>query len=200
MTDFRTFRSGFLGRQAADRWTCIWSNLLNLIICTLSFSASKCVSLSETHTYSLPGFLSGSHPSFCLPHTLALCNTPLISNSFPEILHSNYQRRVRGTFSLWCTFGIFQIKGGTISSWHIINYTCRSFLLGRSSDTLENKSPDVVLNQRDIACEAGITWKCEQMAFLKAGVWSEAPLHQEPKQYWLSTTPLLLLPAFFFLN
>lgn len=45
----------------------------------------------------------------------------------------------------------------TISSWHIINYTCRSFPLGRSSDTLENKSPDVVLNQRDTACEAGIS-------------------------------------------
>lgn len=119
----------------------------------------------HTHTHSIPGFVAGSHPSFCLPHTLALCNTWLISNSFQEPLHSNYQRRVRGKVSswdraahspLWSISEYFKSRE-TISSWHIINYTCRSFPLGRSSDTLENKSPDVVLNQRPTACEAGIS-------------------------------------------
>ena len=108
------------------------------------------VCLSHTHIL-FQGFVAGSHPSFCLPHTLALRNTRLISNSFLEPLHSNYQRRAgekassrdqRGTLSLLVHLGIFQIKGKTISSWHIINYTCRGFPLGRSSDTLENKSLD----------------------------------------------------------
>lgn len=79
-------------------------------------SVFVCVCL--THT--LPEFVAGSHPSFCLPHTLALCNTRLISNSFLEPLHSNYQRRVRGKVSsrdraahspFLVHPGIFQIKG-----------------------------------------------------------------------------------------
>lgn len=61
----------------------------------------------------------------------------------------------------------FKSGGKTISSWHIINYTCRSFPLGRSSDTLENKSPDAVLNQRDTACEAGVSAD----TFKKVGEW-----------------------------
>lgn len=50
------------------------------------------VCLSHTHIL-FQGFVAGSHPSFCLPQTLALRNTRLISNSFLEPLHSNYQRR-----------------------------------------------------------------------------------------------------------
>lgn len=74
-----------------------------------------CICVCLTHTYSLPG----SHPSFCLPHTLALRNTRLISNSFLEPLHSNYQRRVRGKVSsrdraahspFWCTLEYFKSR------------------------------------------------------------------------------------------
>lgn len=83
-------------------------------------SAGVCVCVRSTHTYSLPAFVAGSHPSFCLPHTLALRNTRLISNSFLEPLHSNYQRRVRGKVSsrdsaahspFWCTSEYFKSRG-----------------------------------------------------------------------------------------
>lgn len=77
-----------------------------------------CVFLRQ-NTHTLFQGLWQSHPSFCLPHTLALCNTRLISNSFLEPLHSNYQRRVSGKVSsrdraarspFWCTSEYFKSR------------------------------------------------------------------------------------------
>ena len=62
----------------------------------------------------------------------------------------------RGTLSPFGAARNISNQGKTISSWHIINYTCRSFPLDRLLDTFENKSPDVVLNQRDTA--AAVAW------------------------------------------
>lgn len=162
----------YLFRQASARFYA-HAYLTWLYACLHSLCRCACVCLTHSQCF------CQSHPSFCLPHTLVLRNTRLISNSFLDPLHSNYQRRVRGKVStwehavhspFWCTLEYFKSRGETISSWHIINYTCCSFPLGRSADTLENKSPDVVLNQKDTAWEVGMPWKLVQMAFLNVGV------------------------------
>lgn len=108
-------------------------------------------------------FPTVSHSLFSLPHTLADCKTLLIIHSqilCIEIIKGGFKARfphgnVPHFLPFWCTFGIFQIKGETISSWHIINCTCRRFPLGYSSGTSENKSPDVILNQSDTTYETG---------------------------------------------
>lgn len=167
---FRYFSSTCLGKLVhVSMLMYIWHECMH-----------ACIPYADVHVFvwHTPSVCQ-SHPSFCLPHTLVLRNTRLISNSFLDPLHSNYQRRVRGKVStwehaahspFWCTLEYFKSRGETISSWHIINYTCCSFPLGRSADTLENKSPDVVLNQKDTAWEVGMPWKLVQMAFLNVGV------------------------------
>lgn len=159
-----------------------------------------------TQTHSFPGFVAESHLSFCLPHTLALRNTRLISNSFLciAIIKEGLEARFPHGMALRTIPSgpprNISNQGETISSWHIINHTCRSFPLGRSADTLENKSPDVVLNQRDAVGEAGRSAdafkKWGKWLFWEWCVWREALLHQEAKHgCWLPTpftSPLLL--------
>lgn len=111
------------------------------------------------------GFVEGRHPSFCpppLPTHWLLATLGWSVIHFREPLHSNYQRGVRGKVSSWDALPYgprwnISNQGEAISSWHIINHTCRGFPLGSSSDTSENTPPDVRLNQRDTPRGTGIS-------------------------------------------
>lgn len=100
---------------------CLWVYVRVCVLLCVFVHAHACVCVSVCVS------ISWSHLSFCLLNTLALCNTPLITNSFPEEpLHSNYQTKVRPVAPPLITLQSSCHPGDTTPSTHLWMYEQRS--------------------------------------------------------------------------